>query len=203
MSRTDFSPFSDEALLLYALDHGQDAWPEIADRYGRRMASWCRTKAWGIPEDIRADVAQETLLSLFTKLSAFDPIRGTANQFVFGLFLNALKKVRRSYRARPGLQPLSLSSGIHQGEFMLEDTLAAQYDGTEPSAERLHTKEAARQIVEHSLTAPPLVKQAIQLLASDEYLSMSKVAVQLGVNRVTLTRHIRKWAARHKYAVAA
>ena len=203
MSRTDFSSSSDEALLLYALNQSQDVWPEITDRYSKRVTSWCRSRAWGSPEDVRTEVTQETLFSLFTKLSGFDPIRGTANQFVFGLFLNALKKVRRSCCTRPGLEPLYLSSKSHQGEFTLEDTLVAQDNGTEPSAERLHTKEAARQIVEHSLTAPPLVKQAIHLLASNDDLSMSKVAVQLGVNRVTLTRHIRKWAARHKYAVAA
>ena len=203
MSRTDFSSSSNEDLLRYALSHDQDAWPEIAARYDKRITSWCRGKAQDIPNDIWDDVIQDTLESLCEKVSSFDPNRGAADRFVFGLFRNALKKSRRMYGSRPGVEVLYLGSQPHQGEFTLEDTLADPGNDTESSAERLHTKEVARRIMGQLNTAPPIVKQAIHLLASNDDLSMSKVAVQLGVNRVTLTRHIRKWAARHKYAVAA
>ena len=202
MSRTDFSSFSDEALLLYALNQSQDVWTEITDRYSKRVASWCRRRAWGIPEDIRAEVTQETLFSLFTKLSDFDPDRGAADCFVFGLFRNALKKVQRMYGLRSGVE-VKYFSEFDQSEFTLEETLAAQDNDDEPSADRLHTKQIAMRIMGRLDTAPSEVKQAILLLASRDEPSVSKVAALLGVNRVTLNRHIRKWAARYQYLVAA
>ena len=115
MSRTDFSSFSDEDLLRYALSHDQDAWSEIAERYDKRITSWCRGKAQDLPDDIWNDVIQETLESLSKKVSSFDPNRGAADRFVFGLFRNALKKSRRMYGSRPGVEVLYLGSEVTSG----------------------------------------------------------------------------------------
>ena len=147
---------------------------------------------------------QVALLTLFTKLSDFDPNRGAANQFVFGLFLNALKKVQRQYSLPPPVDTQYLSRETGQGEFTIEDTVADGNNDTEPSAERLHIKEAARQIIEQSeVTAPSKVKKAVRLLHTHDELSMNRVAGLLAVDRVTLTRQVRAWATQYEHLVAA
>ncbi len=196
---------SDDDLLLSALGQDPEAWTNIEERYNKQLRHWCWRRAQDIPEDIWDDVIQETFCSLFKKLSDFDPTRGKANQFVFGLFLNAEKKVRRMYGlSQHEVEIQYLSQESDRDELTLTDTLADPDNDTEPSAERLHIKETARNIVDQSkISAPAFIKEAIQLLATKDELSMSQVAVQLGVDRVTLTRQIRAWAVHYEHLVAA
>jgi RNA polymerase sigma-70 factor (ECF subfamily) len=62
---------STSATLLGRLRDPADrsAWPEFVDRYGPQIHGWC--KAWKLQEADAADVTQEVLLKLVTRLRTF------------------------------------------------------------------------------------------------------------------------------------
>ena len=204
MSRQDFSQLSDEDLLVQIRDGDLEAWNPIYQRLRPKLLAWCHRRASTLPSDLYYDVVQETLQMLFTSKLDFDPNRGSASAFLFGLFLNALRKVNRTSTDPIERQTHYLGIETHDSGLSVADTVADHYDGSEPSADALHVKEASRQIVDYAqVSAPTVVRDAINLLHSERFDSMSAVARQLGVNRITLTRHVRAWGSHYEYLVAA
>src|SRR5437867_2591936 len=66
------------------------------------ILSTARRNTYRLAEDQLEEVLQEVRIRcLFIPASAFDTVRMTGAQFLFGLTLNAIRKVERSYGLRP------------------------------------------------------------------------------------------------------
>ena len=200
----DFSHLAAEELLSRAREGNRLAWDALYERLRPKLRRWCHGRAQTLPSDLYDDVVHETLLMLITSTDTFYANRGSITNYVFGVFLNALKKVRRVSTDHAQRPMLYFGMEIHYSGLSIADTVADQHNESEPSADLLHLKEAAQQIVELAIeTAPTMVRDAIILLHSGTHESMSSVARQLGVNRTTLIRHIRAWSTQREYLSAA
>ena len=201
MSSNDPLCVSEEGLIQAASD-GR-AWPAIQRAFEPLLYKWCRSRAKGLPQADHQDIVQETYLALFTKHSAFNPRRGTARQFLLGLFLNAVKKVRRRQSFPKGVKPIYLGQEPTPDHVAAGDSLADKRDHVERLVARIDVQDAVRKLIAFSEeTAPIEVTKAIGLLASDDDLSLAQVAGLLGVNRTTLTRRLRVWAAPYRHVMA-
>ena len=200
----DFSDLPDHELLLQARKYDRLAWEVLHERLKPRLLGWCHSRVRALPSDLYDDVVHETLLMLITGTTTFDANKGHINNHVLGVFLNAVKKVRRASSDSPERPLLYLGIEIEDSGLSIADTVADPHSEAEPSADILHLKEVAQQTVELAMvSAPTMVRDAIILLHSGTYQSVSSVARQLGVNRTTLIRHIRAWSTQREYLSAA
>ena len=207
MSGDDFTnPINEtnEALLTRACDGDAQAQEILFQQLQTRVLIWCRKCAGDLPSDLHDDVVQETLLMFHRDISKFDPQRGSVASFLFGLYRNALRKVGRT-SFDPVEGPISyLGMDAPVSGLTVADLVADHHNDSEPSADALHTREVVRQIVDLArVDAPKVIRDAINLLASGRCESMSAVARELGVNRITMTRRLRAWGAKYEYHVAA
>src|SRR5580692_10206823 len=94
-----------EPELGFLLEAFQLSEPQLCDRFDevarpilRRMAA---KNGYGLPADAIEDVVQETFLALCApKLLKFDSSRGTANQYLLGRVLNAVKTTQVAFGLR-------------------------------------------------------------------------------------------------------
>lgn len=102
-----------------------------------------KSKSYNLPKDLFEDVFQEVCLKLLSlQTNTFDKTRGTGKQFLYGLILNAIQKVRRayglSYSRKPENEVISLDD--KDANIQLESSYGKQQIENEIEARNLLSK---------------------------------------------------------------
>jgi RNA polymerase sigma-70 factor (ECF subfamily) len=134
---------SDAELLLQALSGREEAFAEL---YRRRQGGIYRfalqmTGSVGVAED----VTQETFLTLLTKGSKYDELRGTLGAFLYGIARNqVMRRLERELWAEPSDEMDEIADTLD----MLED---------------LTRRESIEQVRRAVLSLPPVYREVVVL----------------------------------------
>jgi len=204
---------SDEDLVTLAQSGQAEAWPDLYARFVPWIKKLASRLAPDLPRDLLDDIAQEVMSTVARPGVMFDQSRGRAKSYIKGLTRNAIKKVRSHYGKRlpakrdavqkapstpdRAVVTFSLDAPFGEAGNTIGDTLQAP-DPIEEAVDRIATTQA---LTAARCSAPAEVTEALILIYEGD-ISFSAVAAKLGVNRITLSRHIRRWAATERLEVA-
>jgi DNA-directed RNA polymerase specialized sigma24 family protein len=198
---TDVVGESDEAALKKALsDHNdQSAWSDIVERFGGKLLGVTRRGSAALPrlpEELCEEVIAATWAKLLEHDEGFDPTRMSASQFIYGLRRNADKQVRRRHGFWYQSPILSLEAPRSQstGNGEVSTTLGESLEDLRlPFEMRVELLDEARRALDAVVRAPGHVAAALRAIYYED-VSLNEAAKLIGMDRVTLTRHIRRWA---------
>ena len=184
MSALSFCTLPDDTLLVRLRDApDSELWAAIVDRFGSGLAVLANRLAGDLDPD---DVVSEVWCALLrTTAFGFDPCRGSAKKYLYGVCLNAIKKVRRATCG----DTVSLEGENPDNGLRRSDQLAEPLDCIGSTIARLEVEmvlEAAER------TASADVATALRAVYEED-LSLAEAAKKIGVNRTTLRRRIRAW----------
>lgn len=162
----------------------------------------------GLPEDVIPEVLGETWTLLLARpVGDFDPARGSAKAYLYGLMQNAAKAVRALYAA-PGKPRRERSLAHPIASAQEAQTTAPQevpelpleeYTDAGRAASRLEAHLDVESILE---AAPPAVARAL-LLIHGEGETLDEAARRQGLRRQQLGRELRTFSAEMQCEVSS
>lgn len=180
-------------VLSEFLDHNRDALHDAPAVLGPVIRGLVNSLAGDLVDAGFADeaISQAFVLLLAPTARRFDPARGTAAQYLYGLVLRAAAEVRVQYGA----------AGIAKNDRRLrlvrdqaDDDRWVRSHQREPWREDLTDLICLRVDVERALKAAPHILQAAAAELAERDLSMSETAAAVRIDRNTLRRRLRAWA---------
>lgn len=100
----------------------EEVWPEFVSRYGSLVYDWCIR--WGAPAEEAEDIVQQTLLSVFLHIDAFErqgpgAFRAWMRQIARNVWLRIVEKTLRQRRMmREIAESRTLRSGLAREELL-------------------------------------------------------------------------------------
>jgi RNA polymerase sigma-70 factor (ECF subfamily) len=168
------SEVTDGALVGAARAGDQTAFEALMLRHENRVLRLLRLL--GVPAPDQEDVAQEIFVRVFRHLRGFRPGR-SFSAWVYRITLNAAHDHRRSLHRR----------GSREGAW---DEACAESPDRRPGAVELLDRRDARQRLEGALERLSERERAVFVLCEMEELTTREVARALGINAVTVRRHL-------------
>jgi len=164
----------------------QQLWYELLEyRVKPVVLGICTRFASHLGRDLEGDVLAETGLAVILRIGDFDPDRGEFTQFVFGLGLNAVRRITSAYDHHPASWYRDNAVTIVDIDSKVAMSEAAVIYGALPDTYDLDLSVALS-------TADETVSKAVDLV-TEMGLSWNEIARRLGLDRKTLTRRVRKW----------
>ncbi|MBI1322500.1 sigma-70 family RNA polymerase sigma factor [bacterium] len=127
------SPFDTKPSLIPKLRDTasrEEVWPDFVDRYGSLVYEWCLR--WGAPAEEAEDIVQQTLLSVFLHIGAFErqgpgAFRAWIRQIARNVWL---KIVEKSLKRRKAIEAISgnLSDSCSMRSGLAREDLLRRFD---------------------------------------------------------------------------
>lgn len=154
-----------------------------------RILRTARSIGRDLPEDLPSEIVQQTYANLLsTKAADFDPLRGTAWQFLIGKIWNAEKQVRTSYGYPPRRKQQSLGNPVvaERHKFVAIESVDA-LESPIPNYDRIF--EGNLYVATIMRRVPPPLAAALRLICYEDK-SKQEAAKLSGLSRFQLHRQL-------------
>lgn len=153
-----------------------DGFTVLFDRHAAALHKYCARR---VGADLADDLVSETYLTAFRLRHRFDPARGQALPWLYGICTNLLRRHRRdearAYKslARTGVDPLATT------------------DGTDRSLDRIEAAMSSRALA-GALAALPVKQRDVLLLFAVAELSYTEIAAALSIPEGTVRSRLNR-----------
>jgi RNA polymerase sigma-70 factor (ECF subfamily) len=193
------SSLPDAALVRAVADGSQDALAALYDRHadGIFAAAVRLSGDRGVAEE----VVQETFLALWNRAELFDPGTAALSSWLHAIARNRTVDRLRAAGRRPNLVPIGVAGGEDQVEGDVLDRIAREgtvVGGALPADDPEATAATGelRATLRDAIASMPEPERLVILLAYQEELSQSEIAVRLGWPLGTVKTRTRRALAR-------